>query len=207
MHAVEDPFSILSILVPEPLTRPQLTPVYPSQTPTASSDPTFPTPVNIPTPPYPAPPTGKTAKRKYWSVNRYNPQRVYKNKDKEEEDATPPWQVPRDAHALDFGPYAELVGALAEESRTRDIGTSLGSEKSVFDAIRQSADDHAAMDVDKPGQDGYWNNKAAADAQGHIRDVVYGGLDGLAYVRSLAEFVSSPAVSVSFLPRCTTPFL
>ena len=106
--------------------------------------------------------------------------------------------MPRDAHALDFGPYAGLVGTLAEESQIQDIGTNLGSEQSVFDAIRRSADDHAAIDIDKPGQDEYWNNKTAADAQGYIRDIVYGGLEGLAYVRSLAEFVSPPEVSVEF---------
>ena len=157
--------------------------------------------MNIPTPPYPPPPATKTAKRKYWNVNRYNPQRVHKNKEKEEEDNIPPLQIPRDAHTLDFGPYAGLVGTLAEG----DVRTFLGSENSIVDAIRRSADDHtAAAAVDKPGQDEYWNTKAAAEAQGYLRDVVYGGLEGLAYVRSLAEFVSPPVecpTSSSFNPN------
>ena len=199
LNAVEDPFSILSILVPEPLTRLQLTPLYPSQTQTPFDSPS--TPVNIPTPPYPPPPATKTAKRKYWNVNRYNPQRVHKNKEKEEEDNIPPLQIPRDAHTLDFGPYAGLVGTLAEG----DVRTFLGSENSIVDAIRRSADEHtAAAAVDKPGQDEYWNTKAAAEAQGYLRDVVYGGLEGLAYVRSLAEFVSPPVecpTSSSFNPN------
>ena len=35
----------------------------------------------------------------------------------------------------------------------------------------------------------YWTSQRAAEAEGYIRDLVYGGVDGLAYVRSLAEFV------------------
>ena len=35
----------------------------------------------------------------------------------------------------------------------------------------------------------YWTIQRAAEAEDYIRDVVYGGVDGLAYVRSLAEFV------------------
>ena len=35
----------------------------------------------------------------------------------------------------------------------------------------------------------YWTTQRAAEAEDYIRDVVYGGVDGLAYVRSLAEFV------------------
>lgn len=35
----------------------------------------------------------------------------------------------------------------------------------------------------------YWTSQRAAEAEDYIRDVVYGGVDGLAYVRSLAEFV------------------
>ena len=35
----------------------------------------------------------------------------------------------------------------------------------------------------------YWTDERATAAEGYLRDVVYGGVDGLAYVRSLAEFV------------------
>ena len=35
----------------------------------------------------------------------------------------------------------------------------------------------------------YWTSQRAAEAEDYIRDLVYGGADGLAYVRSLAEFV------------------
>lgn len=36
---------------------------------------------------------------------------------------------------------------------------------------------------------GYWTTRRAVEAEEYLRDVVYGGVDGFAYVRSLAEFV------------------
>jgi bromodomain-containing protein 7/9 len=42
----------------------------------------------------------------------------------------------------------------------------------------------------------YWSTPNALDAEGYIRDVVYGGVDGLAYVRSLAEFVATAPLDV-----------
>ena len=44
----------------------------------------------------------------------------------------------------------------------------------------------------------YWTTQRAAEAEDYIRDVVYGGVDGLAYVRSLAEFVGDHRVRVFF---------
>ena len=44
----------------------------------------------------------------------------------------------------------------------------------------------------------YWTSQRAAEAEDYIRDVVYGGVDGLAYVRSLAEFVAVHGVRVFF---------
>ena len=44
----------------------------------------------------------------------------------------------------------------------------------------------------------YWTSQRAAEAEDYIRDVVYGGVDGLAYVRSLAEFVGDYRVRVFF---------
>jgi len=36
---------------------------------------------------------------------------------------------------------------------------------------------------------GYWTTRRVVEAEEYLRDVVYGGVDGFAYVRSLAEFV------------------
>lgn len=35
----------------------------------------------------------------------------------------------------------------------------------------------------------YWTNERAVAVEGYLRDVVYAGVEGLAYVRSWAEFV------------------
>jgi bromodomain-containing protein 7/9 len=94
--------------------------------------------------------------------------------------------VPKEAHAVDFGAYATLPGEMGM--------WGLGTEEAFVDAIRDDIDD--MMDIEELGQDGYWTSKTAADAQSYIQDVVYGGVDGLAYVRSLAEFVSPPLISV-----------
>ena len=53
----------------------------------------------------------------------------------------------------------------------------------------------AKMETD---EDGYWAEKAG-EAEAYIRDVVYGGVDGYAYVRSLAEFLAPPDAVVSAL--------
>ena len=52
-----------------------------------------------------------------------------------------------------------------------------------------------------PLANAYWTTQRAAEAEDYIRDVVYGGVDGLAYVRSLAQFVGDSclySVSVFF---------
>lgn len=51
------------------------------------------------------------------------------------------------------------------------------------------AGQETAMDVQLGTEAGYWNEKRARDAQAWLSEVVYGGVDGLALVRSLAEFV------------------
>lgn len=200
-HSVEDPFSVLSIFVPDQPSRPQLIPLYPSQPLSNPTDPPFPAPTNIPKPSYPPAPQIKTPvnppKRRHWIITRNGPSRANKAKEKDDEDFTPAWQIPREVHAADFDPYPGLVGELAEEVGTRDIGARLGTEEAVFDAIRESmARDE---EVDNPDSGKYWTLKRAAAAQDYIRDVVYGGVDGWAYARSLAAFVTPPATSVRVL--------
>jgi bromodomain-containing protein 7/9 len=180
--SVEDPFSILSIFVPDPPTRPYLNPIYPSNSPWNP----LPAPTNIPTPAYRPSPKHKTSlktpKRRHWTVTRNTATRVNKIKEKDDEDDVPAWQLPREAHTVDFGAYSGL---------TTEMGyTELGTEETFFDAIREDMDE--LMDVDESDPDEYWTAQSAAKAQDYIRDVVYGGVDGLAYVRSLAEFVSPP---------------
>lgn len=80
----------------------------------------------------------------------------------------------------------------------QDVGTSFGTEEALLDAIRENVEgDDQTVHADNTNADEYWNKKSAAEAQDYVRDMVYGGVDGLAYVRSVAEFVSSPTISVS----------
>lgn len=39
---------------------------------------------------------------------------------------------------------------------------------------------------------GYWTDGRAGEAEEYLKDVVYGGVEGFAYIRSLAEFVTDP---------------
>ena len=85
------------------------------------------------------------------------------------------------------------------------MSAGLGSEERLFNAVRQSVQASAAsssqcasadVKAETTGEEDYWKGKAT-EAEAYIRDVVYGGVDGFAYVRSLAEFLtpSEPIVS------------
>ena len=231
---VEDPFSVVSFFVPDPPTRPFLTPLYP---PLATSSQLHPsgrsTPVSqLPRSIFPAattapltytfsliqtgPVSTSTLKRRYWTTTR-SP--VSRTKGKEKDDDVeigdvPVWQAPREAHVTDFGSFALLAGELAQEMRRRGISTPQGAgadeeQNVMLDVIRNSLDSEIGaktvaneMTVDStPGADAlsgglfytkdYWSLKRAAEAEEYIRDVVYGGVDGLAYARSLSEFVTT----------------
>ncbi|KAF8198184.1 hypothetical protein K438DRAFT_1717831 [Mycena galopus ATCC 62051] len=217
-YEVEDPFSFLSALVPDPLTRPQLLPIYPPppppvyppqtprDTPTTPAPPSqsYPLPTLVP-PSHPAPPPPPTALR-HWTVMRSGGQRRAK-----EDYGPPPGDEAddhaREAHALDFGAFALLAGELAEEMRRRGVPLPEGLEDAdviLKGAVRDS------LEIPVPAETGdsggavppafdlkeYWGTAQALEAEGYIRDVVYGGVDGLAYVRSLAEFVATPPLDV-----------
>jgi bromodomain-containing protein 7/9 len=59
---------------------------------------------------------------------------------------------------------------------------------------RQQATSTTATDLNTDsGPASYWTPARATEAETYIQDVVYGGEDGYAYVRSLAEFVGDIA--------------
>jgi bromodomain-containing protein 7/9 len=111
-------------------------------------------------------------------------------------------QALREARTVDFGSFAPLAGALDEEMRRRGITPQESDiEARTSDIIRESLDSEAAAQKNSAatgssetsgfGTSGYWNSQRAATAEEYIRDLVYGGADGLAYIRSLAQFVTS----------------
>jgi len=114
--------------------------------------------------------------------------------------------MPREAHATDFGSFALLAGELAEEMRRRGLTMSTEKEEEAgLDLIRNSLDyqdggkvlggtSSTASDTADLLANGYWSTQRVAEAEEYVRDVVYGGVDGFAYVRSLAEFVDGSSV-------------
>jgi hypothetical protein len=72
------------------------------------------------------------------------------------------------------------------------VGSEEGEvEGRILEEIRQSLSVGQRQGHTTEGEHGYsyWTQGRAKEAEEYLWDVVYGGLDGLAYVRSLAEFV------------------
>ncbi|KAF9448690.1 hypothetical protein P691DRAFT_729247 [Macrolepiota fuliginosa MF-IS2] len=253
---MEDPFSVLSALAPDSLTRPQLTPIYPpltiphapfiqptpSQTQSVSENSTpqpepillqdqpptsFPSTISLPLDYDPSlsiklevPLATTYSKRRHWHIVRNQVSRKTKDNGDDNEADEPPWHAKREAHPADFGSFALLAGALSEEMKKRGVTPGVlkdGEEETVvFNLIRNSLDQEEAvktetgtegeevvasyLDGSVPSNGEYFTSRRAAEAEEYIRDVVYGGVNGLAYVRSLAEFVGgSDPVEVSYL--------
>ncbi|KAJ3840574.1 hypothetical protein EV361DRAFT_821326 [Lentinula raphanica] len=212
-YNMEDPFLMFTNLVPAPLSRPMLTPIYAplstnqpqipgsqsqppqSQTPQPSTSYPIPTTVPISRPLYqPVPHKGRQ-----WVVTRNTNYRRGKDKEDENDDLLDTdWKAAREVHALDFGSFALLAGELAEEMKRR--GLSVDDEQKTTEIIKESLDCAPSQPSTVSGRAGSsvprdpsdWFTTQAPDAEDYIRDVVYGGEEGFAYVRSLAEFVNPP---------------
>ena len=131
------------------------------------------------------------------------------------DDAKTTWKVPRDAGPTDYGTFATFLGELAASAVGPNTGTAgmgaaeyiYGSEHRLFATIRSTIE-HRSMkrkreaeadqdeNEDKESIETFWTDERAEEAWDYLRDVVYGGADGYAYVRSLAEFVA-PSVYLS----------
>ncbi|KAG1824864.1 uncharacterized protein BJ212DRAFT_1322924 [Suillus subaureus] len=186
---MEDPFSLLNVLVPEPLSKPQLNPLYPSPQVNNTAQPLFPGPVNVPStrPPLTlatlaASTSQSTPRRRHWTIVRNASTRA---KLKEKEDDEPQSiEFLRDPFPSDFGSFAAF-GA--------ELGASACSEEKLATSIRASIENRPIKRSLKAGVDSeYWTDEKAEEAWDYIRDVVYGGVNGFAYVRSIAEFVRPP---------------
>ncbi|KAL0948549.1 hypothetical protein HGRIS_011109 [Hohenbuehelia grisea] len=209
---LEDPFNFLSALAPEPLSRPTLIPLHPSLISQPDNQmPTYPTPITLPVNYAPLPITSipdptTSSKYKFWSVSRGAQRTRLKEKDDGLPDEAvidvPAWQMPRDTHSLDFGSFATLSAAISQELQSRQERASERPESTeeqiVLDRIRAGLTDGSLPSLEtsqpssaepKSAKRGYWTSQRATEAEEYITDLVYGGVDGLAYVRSLAEFV------------------
>ena len=106
-------------------------------------------------------------------------------------------RVPRDAGPADYGSFATLLGELTPPPGSGAADYTHGSEHRLFATIRSTVEhrgvkrarDEAGAAADG-GQETFLTDEGAEEAWDYLRDVVYGGVDGYAYVRSLAEFVA-----------------
>ncbi|KAF4622126.1 hypothetical protein D9613_009462 [Agrocybe pediades] len=190
--------------------------------------------------------SGKAPRRRHWTVVR-NASSRHKGKEREDElheslgADLPAWQMPREAHALDYGSFSVLAGALAEEMRKAAsapvpgpapisasasastpinnglVGASVNANGAASQNSHGQNDEETAMELiraslryQKPvestpsasstnaarvngtvtSKKSYFTTERAMEAEEYIKDVVYGGVEGLAYIRSLAEFVN-----------------
>lgn len=213
---MEDPFTILSVFLPDQPSKPLLTPIWPTLPSTNPEEPALPGPINLaPDRPLyqpsvssskrpPPDADGKRPQRRHWTITRSTATRG-KGKEKEEEEVVPPWKTPREPHTVDWGAYSILVDQVACENHVRDVGVELGSVEKLLQAIKQRLEGPKLEEYGLeakllpgvvPTMENYWEQKAK-QAEDYIIDVVYGGVDGLAYIRSLAEFCKRPEGMVS----------
>lgn len=133
-------------------------------------------------------------RKKHWNIVRSAPARRRDTAADESQVAL--WKTPREHHASDYGTFSVLQERVAQEYGLQNIGQDLGSEGQLFPSIRRTVDrgvvwndpSLANDDLDLTEQ-GFWARRGR-QAEDYVKDMVYGGVDGLAYVRSLAEFVS-----------------
>jgi bromodomain-containing protein 7/9 len=79
-----------------------------------------------------------------------------------------------------------LMACLAAETTAQNTN----DQSKLFDLLRNSIDGRDVSST--PGTDP--NEAVVLNAQDYIWSLLYGGVDGLAYVRSLAEFISNPSL-------------
>lgn len=127
------------------------------------------------------------------------------------EEDVPPWKIPREHHATDYGPFATIQERIAHEYGVQNIGQDMGSESQLFPSIRRTVDrgitwnnPTLANDELDLTEQGFWARRGK-QAEDFVKDTVYGGVDGFAYLRSLSEFVDNTSTDVRddvFLSGC-----
>ncbi len=130
-------------------------------------------------------------RRKHWTITRTSASRS-RARDAEDSEE-PPLKRLKVPEPTDYGSFAILLGAIAAEQNIRAASFEdyFGSNEKQTEFARagllvppgpETASTMAAEDelVD--------DEIVSLDAEAYVREVVYGGVDGLAYIRSLAEF-------------------
>ncbi|KAI9449584.1 hypothetical protein BJY52DRAFT_1359855 [Lactarius psammicola] len=117
----------------------------------------------------PLSPTHHQVKVSPLDITRPAPQRSKAKEAAEEHSSVLDSRKPRLLHTTDFGLFPTIATKLSS-------GGVMGTEEELFAALRTSLESAARSE------------DSAHQAQSWLREVVYGGIDGLAYVRSVAEF-------------------
>ncbi|KAL5513918.1 hypothetical protein ACEPAG_2679 [Sanghuangporus baumii] len=129
---------------------------------------------------------------RHWTITR-NPPRAVRSRDEDEEGSVAgPDTKRRRVEHVDYGSFAELLGTIAAENglKADDFEEFFSSDSKVLDQIRQTIESRGpTSNFETLGKPDVEEQARLLDADEYIRDVVYGGVDGLAYFRSLAEFV------------------
>ncbi|KAH8111567.1 hypothetical protein DFH11DRAFT_1512762 [Phellopilus nigrolimitatus] len=147
-------------------------------------------------------------KLRHWTILR-NPPRATRAREEEDDGAqSGPQAKRRRVEASDYGPFATLLGTLAAENglKADNFEELFGSNEKILQQIRTSIERREPPAAPPTATDD--DTEGVLDADEYIRDVVYGGVDGLAYFRSLAEFVGEcngrvkQETEASVLPGC-----
>ncbi|KAI6131075.1 hypothetical protein EDD16DRAFT_1822597 [Pisolithus croceorrhizus] len=214
---MEDPFSVLNVFISDPPSRPQLTPLYPRSSAEGTSH--MPQPIQLP-PDRPFPclvtvdtrtylpgtkPAAQTVypinKRKHWTIVRHSATRSRLKEADAEEPTVSASKTSHEALPVDWGTFAELLGRLTADPASR--ANVCASEQNLLAALRGSISSQNSMPAPSPSwsstalsvaqiEPDFWTSAAVRNGWDYLLDVVYGGVDGFAYVRSLAEFLRRP---------------
>ncbi|KIY49641.1 hypothetical protein FISHEDRAFT_72282 [Fistulina hepatica ATCC 64428] len=198
--AIEDPFSVLSALVPDfPVSRPQVSHLYPladhghpsSIDPSSRANSTQPFTSSFPQSLH-LPRTHKTQNhkptiKKHWNVVRSTARhRAIADDSGSEDGDAGSSNYARPLHTADFGSFSALSADLVDEMRRQNVAEP-SEEHVLFSKLRGTLDVPVPLQsIPEPKE--YFTQERSLVAERYIRDVVYGGVDGYAFVRSLAEF-------------------
>ena len=213
---MEDPFSVLSALVPDPpCAAPLVTPLFPPPPPSQDSSQQIilplpinvPAPTEIPTTPAPAttpaapvsqptPTESNKSKYRHWTITRPTPQRGRaKDPAVEERPPTPEWRKPRPLHTADYGlfPSLAITGPSSPGGKPEALATQERLSEALYASLENPTVAVGPSEAFSSCSTTTINKRPTATAtvaQSWLREVVYGGWDGLAYTRSVAEFVA-----------------
>ncbi|KAI6131727.1 hypothetical protein EV401DRAFT_1850228 [Pisolithus croceorrhizus] len=218
---MEDPYSVLNVFISDPPSRPHLTPLYPPLPTEGASY--MPQPIQLsPDRPFPCLatvdaqtylPGAKSAaqtvypvnKRKHWTIVRHSATRSRLKEADQEEHTVSASKMSHEALPVEWGTFAELLGRLAADPASR--ANICSSEQNLLAALRGSISSKQVphwtpaslpswSSTDPPvlqSESDLWTDAAVRNGWDYLLDVVYGGVDGFAYVRSLAEFLRRPS--------------